>query len=264
MEPFWMDVIRGIEDGLAAHELTLLVQVVQGIEDEVATLERWARDGNVAGVVVADLVPDDPRLDLVRQLKIPAVVMGRAEDSAGLATVAAHDAETMNRAIDFLADAGHDVIGRVTGPQRYVHTQLRSESFVAAGERRGVHTSSVESDFTSGSGARATGELLEREGTPTAILYDNDVMALAGLDVLAARGLSIPGDVAVMAWDDSVHCQLAHPPVTAFNHDLQSMGLTVANALLRVLDGDRDVHEQLAPPRLIERESTRVSESNAE
>lgn len=56
---------------------------------------------------------------------------------------------------------------------------------------------------------------------------------------------------------------LAHPPVTAFNHDLQRMGLTVAEALLRVLDGDSDVHETLTPPRLVERESTRVSESNA-
>lgn len=43
---------------------------------------------------------------------------------------------------------------------------------------------------------------------------------------------------------------LAHPAVTAFVRDLQRMGLTVADALLRVLDGDRDVHERVAPPRL--------------
>ncbi|WP_167132717.1 LacI family DNA-binding transcriptional regulator [Paramicrobacterium chengjingii] len=262
MEPFWMDVIRGIEDGLAVKNLTLLVQVVQGIDDEVATLERWQRDGSVAGVIVADLLPDDPRLTVVRERGLSAVVMAGPEDAPGVATVAAHNAETMSQAIDYLADAGHTVIARVTGPQRYAHTQQRSESFERSGERLGIRTLSVESDFTSTGGTWATGELLDGAETPTAVLYDNDVMALAGLEVLNSRGLSVPGDVAIMAWDDSVHCQLASPPLTAFNHDLQRMGLTVADALLRVLDGDTTVHEQLAPPRLVERESTRAPEQD--
>ncbi|MCW4456987.1 LacI family DNA-binding transcriptional regulator [Microbacterium sp. MPKO10] len=263
MEPFWMNVIRGIEDGLAESGLTLLVQVVQGSDDEVVTLERWRRDDSVAGVVIADLLPDDPRLKVVREHGLPAVIMARPEDAPGLPTVAAHNAQTMSEAIGYLVDAGHTAIARVTGPERYVHTQLRSEAFDEAGAQHGIRTLSVEADFTSDDGARATRELIDGPESPTAVLYDNDVMALAGLEVLSARGLSVPGDVAIMAWDDSVHCQLAHPPVTAFNHDLQHMGLTVADALLRVLDGDTDVHVQVAAPRLVERASTLVTRAGA-
>lgn len=261
MEPFWMDVIRGLEDELAGHGMTLLVQVVRDLDEEVATHERWLRDDRVAGVVVADITPDDPRLRALRVSGLPAVVMARPEDAPGFATVAADNVATMAEAVDYLAAKGHQVIGRVTGPAQYTHTALRNTAFDDAGARAGIRTLRIESDFTAEGGTAATQELLHAGEAPTAVIYDNDVMALAGMHAISRGGLSVPDDIAVLAWDDSAHCQLFEPPITAFAHDLHAMGTAVADVLLRVLDGEADVSHVLARPRLIERESTRETDA---
>lgn len=249
-----MDVIRGIDDQLAPYDFSLLVQVVASPDDEVDTLNRWHRDGAVAGVVIGDVVPDDLRLTLLRDKGVPTVVMARPEDAPGLPTVAADNVGTMERAVRFLAEDGHKVIGRVAGPSAYVHTQLRTRAFEEAGRRAGITPVNRQADFTADAGARATADLLD--ASPTAVLFDNDVMALAGLEVLTSRGLRVPDDVALLSWDDSLHCELSKPSITAFNHDLPRMGRAIANALLRVLGGDADVHEVLPAPRLVERAST--------
>lgn len=70
-------------------------------------------------------------------------------------------------------------------------------------------------------GARATRSLLTAGGPdrPTAIVYDNDIMAVAGLSVAAEMGLSVPGDVSLLARDDSQLCRLTHPTLSAMSHE---------------------------------------------
>lgn len=54
---------------------------------------------------------------------------------------------------------------------------------------------------------------------PTANVYDNDVMAVAGLSVAAETGLRVPEDGSLPAWDDSQLCRLTHPTLSAMSHE---------------------------------------------
>jgi DNA-binding LacI/PurR family transcriptional regulator len=92
-----------------------------------------------------------------------------------------------------------------------------------------------EPGWTPNSAARA---LLSSPDRPTAILYDNDVMAVAGVAVAQELGLSAPGDVSLVAWDDSALCQLVHPPLTALSRDISAYGAHAAERLLRLIDGE--------------------------
>ena len=72
---------------------------------------------------------------------------------------------------------------------------------------------------------------------PTALLYDNDIMAIAGLSVAQQMGLVGAGlDLSIIAWDDSPICRLVHPPLTALSRDIQAFGAAAARHLLA---GDR-------------------------
>ena len=73
---------------------------------------------------------------------------------------------------------------------------------------------------------------------PTAIIYDNDVMAVAGLAVAHEMGLSVPADVSLVAWDDSPLCQLVHPALTALSRDIPAYGAVAARQLLAVIAGE--------------------------
>lgn len=263
LEPFWMQVLRGAEDVLAERGMTLLLKVVADVAEEMATLRRWHESGQVAGVIVADLASGDPRLDLLRNLRIPAVVLAQPLMAPGLATISTDNARTMREAVEFLAAAGHRTIGRVTGPREFMHTLVRDDAFDAAGERLGIETVSVPSDYTSAGGAEATAELLRRPNRPTALLFDNDIMALAGLEVVQAADLRVPDDIAILAWDDSVHCQLASPPLSALMHDLVAYGADIARVLLDVLDGVDEPTRVAEHPHLVQRASTRTVRQGA-
>src|SRR5206468_8111268 len=68
------------------------------------------------------------------------------------------------------------------------------------------------------------------------IFYDNDVMAIAGLAVAQEMGLSVPGDLSIVAWDDSPLCSLVHPPLTALTRDIAEYGAHAARELLAAVD----------------------------
>ncbi|MET1051644.1 MAG: substrate-binding domain-containing protein [Mycetocola sp.] len=258
LEPFWMQFLRGAEDVLAERGITLLLKVVGDLADEVATLRRWHDTKHVAGVIVVDLAAGDERLDVLRQLGMPAVVMTSPLLAPDFATISNDNASTMREAMDFLAAAGHRRIGRVSGPRGFMHTVVRDAAFGEAGERLGIHTVVVEADYTAAGGAVATAELLLADPRPTALIYDNDVMALAGLDVVLKAELRVPEDVAILAWDDSVHCQLATPPLSALMHDLVDYGAQTARVLLDVLDGAPTASRMTEAPHLIQRASTQT------
>ena len=114
----------------------------------------------------------------------------------------------------------------------------------------------VDTDYTPESGSRATRRLLSLPLPPTGIVFDSDVLAVTGLGVAHQMGLSVPDDVSIVAWDDSLICQVVHPPLTAMTRDIPSYGSAVARRLLAEIDGHGagDVEEQRAE--LVPRGST--------
>ncbi len=117
----------------------------------------------------------------------------------------------------------------------------------------GVH---VETGFSGEEGARATRSLLLSSKRPTAIVYDNDIMAVAGLSVAAEMGLSDPGDVSLLAWDDSQLCRLTHPTLSAMSHDVHGFGAEAARTLFGVIMGEGPGSHPVPTPTLTPRGST--------
>jgi Periplasmic binding protein-like domain len=75
------------------------------------------------------------------------------------------------------------------GFPRYWHSKLRTDALAGAA---GIKAVSVAADYTAEHGAEATRDLLKQAAPPTAILYDNDVMALAGLGAAQRMGVRVP------------------------------------------------------------------------
>jgi len=80
--------------------------------------------------------------------------------------------------------------------------------------------------------------------------------ALAGLEVCHELDQAVPERVAIVAWDDSIACQLAQPTVTALAHDLRAYGRGTTNLLLDTIADGRVRTGRAEPPRLVVREST--------
>ena len=240
LEPFFMEFIAGVESVLASRSVALMLQLVEDLDEEIEVYRRWWGERRVDGVLAVDLRLDDPRVDELVRLGLPAVVVGSPLKQASLPAVW-HDEQTaMIETVRYLSTLGHTRIARVAGPGEFVHTAERTAAFDSAVRELRLDAEMIETDYTPESGARATRRLLSSAEPPTAIIFDSDVLAVSGLGVAHQMGLSVPGDVSLVGWDDSLICQVVHPPLTAVSRNILEYGVAAGRHLLAVIDGEAD------------------------
>jgi DNA-binding LacI/PurR family transcriptional regulator len=259
VDSFFLQLVSGIQEVLAERHLGLLFQVVEDVADECAVYRRWWAEHRVDGLLVADPRTDDPRPGLLAELGLPAVVIGGAPDDRhpGLSTVWADDAGAMAAVVDELHGLGHRRIVHIAGLDGLAHTQRRIRTLRAEAERRGLtEVRSVTTDYSDTAGAAVTRRVLSEAAAPTALIYDNDVMAVAGVAAATELGFSVPGEVSVVAWEDSALCRMVRPRLSALSRDSVEFGRTAATELTALLDGGPARTVRVPVPRLLGREST--------
>ena len=248
-EAFFFQLIAGMQSEMSS---ALLLQVVSSRDAEIALYQRWWAEHRVDGVFLVDLLVSDPRVELMSSLGLPAVVVGGAGHHGELASVWADDYAAMTSVVEYLKSLGHRRIARVAGLSSLLHTVRRDQAFESA-----VDGVIVSGDYTAEAGAAATRSLLALAEPPTAIVYDNDVMAVAGAEVARSLGVVVPDELSIVAWDDSVLCQ--HGRLTALSRDTFAFGARAARALLAVVEGASPTDVEDVLPELVVRGSTGVA-----
>ncbi|WP_017571928.1 LacI family DNA-binding transcriptional regulator [Nocardiopsis halotolerans] len=257
LEPFFMQLVSGIEAELASSGMDLLLQVTEDMGAEIAAYRRWSTERRVDGVIMVDLRVDDPRVRVVEELRLPAVVLGGPEGVGSLPCLYSDEATPMREVVHYLAALGHRHIVQVAGPEKFLHTRARARAFLGAAEQAGLgEARSVHADYTGEMGTRVTRRLLAATERPTALVYDNDLMALAGLGVAQEMGVDVPSQLSIVAWDDSVLCRLVRPSLTALTRDVASYGRQAALMLGRAIEGGTVGDEEGARGELHPRGST--------
>ncbi|CAN5512859.1 LacI family DNA-binding transcriptional regulator [soil metagenome] len=252
-DAFFPSFISGLETLLSQHGHVLLLMMAE--HDDESTYRRLAREGRVDGVFVTDLRVGDTRPALLEELGLPSVVIGPT--LADTPTLGVDDAPGIRDAVEHLIGLGHTRIAHVSGPRSMVHGRSRRTAWVDALEAAGLPEGpSVEADFSAESGAAATRTLLALAEPPTAIVYANDLMAMAGLSLAVARGISVPGQLSLTGFDDmeiSAHLQ---PSLTTVSTDVVAWGRAAATHLLALIRAQEPPFADLPPARLVLRGST--------
>lgn len=258
-DPFFPAFVAGINTVLVPHDQSLLFTVVADHDAEVATYRRLAGEQRIDGVFLTDLLVADPRPALVAELALPAITLGRPDADGthpAVGSVSVDDVFGIRAVVEDLVRVGHRHIAHVTGPEQYLHVRHRrdawAQSLEAGGLPRGrcLHT-----DFGAGQGARATELLLGGSPRPTAIVYANDVMAIAGLAVMQRHGIAVPADMSITGFDDTELARHVYPPLTSVRTDVAGWGKQAASALLAAIAGGAPQHVELAPARMVARDS---------
>ncbi|WP_263107850.1 LacI family DNA-binding transcriptional regulator [Kitasatospora sp. DSM 101779] len=256
-EPFFMDFIAGVESVLVEHRCSLLLRLVGSVEEEAEVQRAWWQGRRVGGSLLVDLRGDDPRIAALAGSGLPAVAVGHPSLAGPFPAVWTDDAAAVHEAVRYLAALGHRRIARVGGPAGLGHSAVRARAFEEiAAEPAREEAVQVTADYSGGGGSRATRSLLASARRPTAIVYDNDVMAVAGLSVAAEMGLRVPQDLSLVAWDDSQLCQLVRPQLSAVSRDVFAYGAQAVRSLFDLLANGEAPSRPAPDPVLVPRAST--------
>jgi DNA-binding LacI/PurR family transcriptional regulator len=234
-EPFYMSLLAGVESALAETDLALMLRMV-GISPglEMETYRRWSAEGRVDGVMLFDIVVDDPRPALLDRIGLPFVMHGnRTELAPGrvLGYDVGHEARLI---VGNLAPLGHRHVLHVAGPNELAHELDRRAAIAAEVARAGMTARFAASDYTTDDGERIVLEALASDSAITAVITSNDLLALGAAAAFERAGRQ---DIALISWDDSLLCRLGARPITALARFPEEQGRRSTRLLLDLLAG---------------------------
>ncbi|MDD9205280.1 LacI family DNA-binding transcriptional regulator, partial [Georgenia sp. 10Sc9-8] len=189
-------------------------------QDEAAGgLRRVTASRLVDGVIVLDVTTDDERAALVRDLGIPAVLIGIPGNTEGLVCVDLDFERAAEMAVDTLVAAGHRVIG-LLGHQRSIYERGSNfpprfrDAFLRHAARRGVQGRFAMPDRDETLTRAAVVKLLGSEQDLTGlVMHCEEAIQATALEVLAQRGLRVPADVSVISAASTFDTSAFTPPL---------------------------------------------------
>ncbi|WP_421725050.1 LacI family DNA-binding transcriptional regulator [Bauldia sp.] len=237
--PFYPALVRGVQKEAEDRDYDVLVINTDGTEERERYYVEWARHGRVDGVVGAFF---HLRVDDFRPLIGENIALVRIESSRKnggelpIDDIFVDNQKAAAEIGEFLVSKGHRRIAIVAGqggPQR-----VRVEGCRDALQNHGIEPLiALDASFTEDGGARAVEQLLSGPSVPTAVFAANDLMAIGAMRALRARGLEIPGDVAVVGFDDISAASLVTPGLTTVAQFQKDMGAYAAQILMDRLAG---------------------------
>lgn len=257
-DQYFTSLMAGLQSVLSASRYSLVTEVVDTLDAEREAYRRLARDGRVDGVVIVDLHQGDARFDIVRDEGLAFVSLGRPPEPTTMPVLVYDETAATREVVDHLVDLGHRRIAQVVGPQEGTSARVRRELYQRMLRAHGLDDSRwIESDYTAPGGRIVTAALLDGPQRPTAIVYSNDLMAIAGMSECHSRGLRVPHDISIVGWDDITVAQYVHPALSTVTQNPYEDGRLAAEMLLAAIAGRRfDDDVRTADPHFVPRAST--------
>jgi DNA-binding LacI/PurR family transcriptional regulator len=258
--PAFGEVVGG---GLAQNGYTpvLCTQAAGGISeaDYVDLLLQQQVSGMV--FVGGQYTQEDSPHDHYRRLadlQLPTVLVNAPVAGIRFPTVSTDDAVAIELAWNHLAQLGHRNIGLVLGPEDHLPSRRKLEAAKRMSASSGVALPPeriAHSHYNLEAGQAATARLLG-EGV-TAVICASDPLALGAVRAVRRAGLTVPGDVSVVGFDDSALMNSTDPPLTTVRQPIEPMGRMVIEMLVTQLAGTKVAAEEyLFEPELVVRGST--------
>ncbi|MES2035761.1 MAG: LacI family DNA-binding transcriptional regulator [Pseudomonadota bacterium] len=250
----------GLLDGMRDSGFELVVHPCdRGDTNLVPQIRAFIERQKLFGVILTPSVSEDEHVaEMLRENGCEFVrVASVAVDSPEHAIVT-QDRHGGLLAARHLAELGHKRMGFISGPPRFRSSHERRGGFEDGLREHGLTLADAcvaEGAYTFESGIEGAAKLLALEERPTAIFAGNDEMAAGVLHAARQAGLSVPGDVSVVGFDDFQIASRVWPPLTTVRAPTREIGRLAAEKLMGLGDNDKhDPEERL--PSLVVREST--------
>ena len=249
--PYFGSLVHAVERALSDAGYVL---IVGDSHDHVVSEKRVIDsllDRQVDGMIVAPAAGSEQVTlpDIIRT-GTPLVLIDRGVD-LGCDQVGPENVSSARSLTEHLLDLGHRRIAVVRGLAGISSTTERFEGYATALADRGIAVDAglvLEGDSSTDVAEREVHALMSRSDRPTALVSLNNAMTIGTLKALRALGLSIPADVAFVCYDDFEWSDLFEPKLTAAAQDVETIGATAVDLLLRRIRGHESEPQRISVP----------------
>ena len=254
-DPYFAAIVKGITSRLEATDYILNLLVASS--DPTRKTRRYLRSGSVDGALVVSHHASDRDLTELNEA-VPMVFGGRpgARELSDSYYVDVNNLDGSKQATRHLVQRGARRIATITGPPDMPAAIDRLAGWRQVMAETGLADDAVaDGDFSTQGATGAMRRLLDRHPDLDAVFAANDLMARGALAVLAARGRSVPHDVALIGFDDSPAATAGDPQLTTIRQPSENMGASMAEMLLDLLAGRPPSSPMILPTELVIRET---------
>ena len=258
--PVYVAMMRAIERVIKGAGYRLLLNSTDSRSDDEVALLRSLRNRYVDGLILSPIRVTPELLEELRQVPLPVVVIGTLPADIPVDNVRADSRQGVGLAVSHLLGLGRQSVAFINGPIDTVPGTARLEGYRAAldaaGHRFDPRLVVTGDDFTFAAGRTATRVLFDRV-RPDALFCANDLLAVGALRELAAMGIRVPEDVAVVGMDDTELAEMSTPALTSVSLASEERGELAARLLLERLNHPAAPPARASvPPRLVVRASS--------
>jgi len=254
--PFSAELAGSIQQVMLEKGYTAFISTTeQSVQREQAALSAFF-DHRVAGIVVATLETKagDEALERFIRRGMPIVAVGREPGLPMVDRVTANHWRGAFDAVEHLISLGHKRIAYIGASAAHARRLKRFQGFADALQEHGLELreqwivgptdDSGPGYSTLSDGYNAMQRLLSRSERPTAIFARNDFTAMGALSAARENGLSIPGDLAIVGFDNVPLSAFTAPPLTTVEQPTAEQGRRAANMLIERIEGEVELEHR--------------------
>ena len=260
--PFFLETIRGISQFCNGRQYISTIVTGQNSEELLGAIRTMVRSGQVDGFILLYSKADDAIIEYLNEEGLLYVLVGKAQQFANLTIYIDNDNVLAGKeATDYLYDLGH---------RKIAYLGSESIKLFSADRKTGYQLSMLQHDLVAEKKyiievndvyldeCKPLLEMLQSEDRPTAIVVSDDILAVSLERVCIQCGLSIPEDLSIISFNDSLFARLTHPPLTSIDVNSCQLGIEAASQLINHIENPNLVATKIIVPHsLVERESCR-------
>ena len=260
---FFLKTIRGISQVCNQRQTASTIITGEDYAELLHSVKTLHLSGRIDGFILLYSRKNDVIADYLCEQALPYVLVGKPQDSSGTTPCIDNDNLLAGRdAADYLYNLGHRRIGFLGKGKEHIYAADRQAGWQLSMLLHGltprpedcIEMEHVYSDDT------ALRQLLSREDRPTAFIVSDDLLGLVLERACAATGLTIPGDLSIIAFNNSLYSQLASPQLTTVAINSYQLGQEAAAQIISYLENPNlRTTRTIVPHRIVERSScTRI------
>ncbi|GAB6085411.1 LacI family DNA-binding transcriptional regulator [Alkaliphilus crotonatoxidans] len=232
--PFFTQFILGVTRYLEARNCSLLLSSAKNEAEELGQITKAVNSRRIDGMILLTIREEDQNIAFLTKKQFPFVVVGTPRSFKEILWVDNDNQKTMLQLTRHLLKTGHRNIVFLGGNQRLLVTQNRLEGYKQALKEFKIHPRPeliLEVGFTEEEGYQATNQLLKRNEKIDAIMTTDDLIAYGSIRAVKDHGLSIPQDISITGFNNTVLAQYLTPSLTSVEINATELGNQAARIL---------------------------------